>query len=36
VVLTPLSLKSTLEAVPDERGERSTEAEWSLVDELLA
>jgi hypothetical protein len=36
VVLTPLSLESTLEAVPSERDERPAEAEWSLVDELLA
>jgi hypothetical protein len=36
VVLAPLSPESTLEAVPDERDERPAEAEWSLVDELLA
>jgi hypothetical protein len=36
VVLTPLSPESTLEAVPNERDERLAEAEWSLVDELLA
>jgi hypothetical protein len=36
VVLAPLSLESTLEAVPGERDKRSAEAEWSLVDELLA
>jgi hypothetical protein len=36
IVLAPLSLESTLEAVPSERDKRSAEAEWSLVDELLA
>jgi hypothetical protein len=36
VVLAPLSLESTLEAVPSKRDERPAEAEWSLVDELLA
>jgi hypothetical protein len=36
VVLAPLSPESTLEAVPGERDERPVEAEWSLVDELLA
>jgi hypothetical protein len=36
VVLAPLSLEFTLEAIPSKRDERSTEAEWSLVDKLLA
>jgi hypothetical protein len=36
VVLAPLSLESTLEAVPSERDKRPAEVEWSLVNELLA
>jgi hypothetical protein len=35
VVLAPLSLEFTLEAVPSKRDERLIEVEWSLIDELL-